>query len=185
MALLDTLFRDTNNGIIAALVQLVVDDFSVATTPGGESRIKPVRFPGQHSVHTAASFVGSDWVRDTWAFDFWVKSTAFGVVDVVGVVVGVGGDAWGGDSDVLQVPESKSAFDDASVLSTFSTGRVCVSTFGFEVGCGTEEVVWGVRDGLGITIGDSVVFGVHFNAFVGVDQVSASFVQSVNNLSVS
>lgn len=132
--LLNTLFRDTDDSVIAALVQFVVDNFSVAATSGGESGIKPVWFPGQQSVVTAASFVGSDWVGDTWAFDFWVEGAAFGVVEVVSIVVSVGGDGWGVDSDVLQVPEGESSFDDASVDSTFSGSLVGSGTFSFEVG---------------------------------------------------
>jgi len=132
--LLNTLFRDTDDSVIAALVQFVVDNFSVAATSGGESGIKPVWFPGQQSVVTAASFVGSDWVRDTWAFDFWVEGAAFGVVEVVSIVVSVSGDGWGVDSDVLQVPEGESSFDDASVDTTFSGSLVGSGTFSFEVG---------------------------------------------------
>jgi hypothetical protein len=179
------LFRNTDNSAVATLVQLVVDNFVVTATPGSKPRIKPIRFPGQHSVHTAASFVGSDWVRDTWALNFWVESTAFGVMNVVGVVVSVCSNTWSVDSDVLQVPKSESSFDDASVLRALAASTVSISALGFQIGVRTEEIVRSVRNGLSIAIGDSVFLGVHLNAFVRVDQVSASFVQIVDYLTMS
>jgi hypothetical protein len=174
---------DINNSVVTTLVQFVVDNFSTAARPGSESRVESVWVSGQQSMFSAALFIASDWVRDTWAVNFWVESAAFTGVNVVSFVVWVGGDTWGSESEKVDVPQSESAFDNASVGSTLVSSvisRALLNQISAE--SKTESVI---SNSLGITISDSVSFSVHLNTLVRVDQISAASVEIVNNFTVS
>jgi len=132
-------------------------------------------------MFSAAFFIGSDWVWNTWAVYIWIKWTAFGGVDVTGIVVWVLRQVFA-DSHVGQVSESEGAFNNTSVLSAFVSSVVDVA-FGSQISS-ESETESSVSNSLSIAIVDSVGFGVHFDAFVGVDQVSAGLVKVVDDFSV-
>jgi len=164
------------------VVQFVVDNFSSATRSGGKSRVQSVWVSGQKSMISTAFFVTSDWVWNTWAVGVWVKSTALGSVLVVRVKVWVVGDWVGWGQQKVNVSNNEASFDDASVSSAFVAWVFSVTVSG-DISA-WEEVVLNVSNCLSIAIFNTVLFGVHFNTFVRVDQVSARSVHIVNNFTV-
>lgn len=163
------------------MVQFLVDNFVGAALSGSKTGIESERFSGQHTEHTTALLIGTDWIWDTWTVHFWVESSALAsVLMVCGVTCGVCDDPADG-RDIFGVSEDESTFDDARVLSAFFS--VVGPAVSFQI-TKRVEIKWDVGNGLSIAIGDSVGLGVHFDAFVSVDQFSATFVNGIDNLTV-
>jgi len=165
------------------VVQFVIDNFSTATRSSGKSRVKSVWVSGQESMITAALFIRSDWVWNTWAVGFWVESTALGSVLVVGVEVRVGGDGGAVWWQVFDEVDDEGSLNDASVGGAFIIWVFSVAISG-DISI-LDKTVLNIFNSLGIAIINTVLFGVHFNTFVRVDQVSARSVHIINNFTVS